>query len=52
LAPVVRRADGQLWFQPELGIIKNEVHFRQLTDITSDDPDAAAILLPQLITPP
>jgi hypothetical protein len=32
-APVTRRADGQLWCNPELGIIKNVIHFRQLSDI-------------------
>jgi hypothetical protein len=53
LAPVVRRADGNQYMVPELGIIKNVVHFRQLSDITTgDDPDVAALLLPQLITPP
>ena len=53
LAPVTRRADGQLYTDPMLGIIKHVVHFRQLSDITSpDDPDAAALVLPQLITPP
>jgi len=52
LAPAVRRADGQLWFEPELGIVKNEIHFRHLTDITQDDPDAAALILPQFIMPP
>jgi hypothetical protein len=52
LAPAVRKPDGQLWFEPELGIIKNEIHFRYLMDITQDDPDAAAIILPQFIMPP
>ena len=53
LAPVTRHADGNQYMQPDLGIIKNVVHFRQLSDITSgDDPDAAARLLPQLIIPP
>jgi hypothetical protein len=53
LAPVTRRADGKLYSDPLLGIIKNTIHFRQLSDITTpEDPDAAALLLPQLITPP
>jgi hypothetical protein len=53
LAPVTRRTDGKLYTDPMLGIIKHLVHFRQLLDITTpDDPDAAALLLPQLITPP
>jgi hypothetical protein len=51
LAPVVRKQDGQLWFECELGIIKNLIEFRQLPDVTSDDPDAAALVLPSLITP-
>jgi len=52
LAPVVRRSDGQLWFEPESGIVKNVIHFRQLSEITPDDPDAGALILPQLIAPP
>ncbi len=52
LAPVVRRDDGQLWCVPELGIIKNIVTFRDLADITDDDADAVALLMPQLIVPP
>lgn len=53
LAPVTRRADGQLYTEPMLGIIKNVVHFRQLSEITGpEDPDAAALVLPQVITPP
>jgi len=51
LAPAVRRQDGQLWFEPELGIVKTAIHFRNLSEITSQDPDAAALVLPQLITP-
>jgi hypothetical protein len=34
-----------------LGIIKNSIRFRQLSDITTAE-DAAALVLPQLITPP
>ncbi len=53
LAPAVRRADGKLYMEPSLGIIKNLVFFRQLSDITApDDTDAAAQSLPQLIVPP
>jgi transcription elongation factor Elf1 len=53
LAPVTRRADGKLYTDPMLGIIKNIIHFRSLSEITTpDDPDAAALILPQLITPP
>lgn len=52
LAPVVRRGDGQLWVEPKLGIIKNIVHFRYLSEITHEDIDAAAMVLPELITPP
>jgi hypothetical protein len=51
LAPAVRRADGQLWFEPDIGVVKTVIHFRNLSEITSDDPDAAALVLPQLITP-
>jgi hypothetical protein len=53
IAPVVKKADGQQWFEPTLGIIKHDILFRDLCEITSeDDPDAAAHVLPQLITPP
>ncbi len=53
LAPTIRRADGQLDMVPELGIVKNVILFRQLSDITtSDDTDAAALMLPEFITPP
>ncbi len=53
LAPTVRRPSGKLYMKPELGIIKKAIVFRKLSDITSpDDIDAAAALLPQLITPP
>jgi hypothetical protein len=52
IAPTIRR-NGQLFMEPTLGIIKNEIVFRQLSDITTpDDMDAAAIMLPQLIAPP
>ena len=53
LAPVVRHADGKLYPEPKLGIIKNIVYLRDLSEINSpDDPDAAALMLPTLITPP
>jgi len=53
LAPAIHHADGKLYMEPMLGIIKNVVFFRQLSDITApDDTDAAALMLPQLITPP
>ena len=52
LAPVVRRGDGQLWVETKLGIIKNIVHFRYLSEITHDDIDAAAVVLPEIIQPP
>ena len=53
LAPAIHRDDGKLYMEPTLGIIKNVLFFRQLSDITTpDDPDAAALMLPQLITPP
>src|SRR5690606_7993743 len=52
LAPVVRRADGQLWCEPTLGIEKSLITFRHLADIGPDDMDAVALALPQLITPP
>lgn len=51
LAPVTRRADGQLWVDVELGIIKKSIHFRDLADINEGDVDAAALALPLLITP-
>jgi hypothetical protein len=53
LAPATRRADGNLYMEPMLGIIKNVIFFRQLSDITTpDDADATALLLPEFITPP
>jgi hypothetical protein len=52
LAPVVLKQDGQIWFESQLGIIKNLIEFRQLTDIGPGDPDAAALVLPSLITIP
>jgi hypothetical protein len=53
LAPTTRQADGSVYMKPELGIIKNVIHFRQLSEITEgDDPDMSALLLPQLIIPP
>jgi len=52
LAPAVRKADGQLWIEPKLGIIKNLIHLRQLSEITQDDVDAMALVLPELIKPP
>ena len=51
LAPVTRRDDGQLWVHVELGLVKRAIHFRDLKDITEDDVDAAALVLPMLITP-
>jgi hypothetical protein len=53
LAPAVRHNDGLLYMESSVGIIKNVLLFRQLAEITTpDDPDAAALLLPQFITPP
>jgi hypothetical protein len=53
LAPAIRRTDGNLYMEPELGIIKNVIFFRQLSDISApDDTDAAALLMLQFITPP
>jgi hypothetical protein len=53
LAPAVYHADGKLYIEPTLGIVKNTVNFRQLSDITTpDDIDAAALMLPQFIVPP
>lgn len=52
LAPVVKRADGQLWCEHELGIEKSLIIFRDLKDIQPDDIDAVALALPQLVTPP
>ncbi|MCA9110529.1 MAG: hypothetical protein KDA52_11300 [Planctomycetaceae bacterium] len=53
LAPTVLKDDGNRYMVPELGIIKNLIHFRQLSDITTpDDPDAAALMLPEFIIPP
>jgi predicted RNA-binding Zn-ribbon protein involved in translation (DUF1610 family) len=52
IAPTIRR-NGQLYMEPSLGIVKNVILFRQLSDITSpDDPDAAVVMLPHLILPP
>jgi len=53
LAPVTRHPDGKLYADHTLGIVKNSVHFRRLSDITTaEDVDAAALVLPKLITPP
>lgn len=53
LAPAIRHADDRLYIEPELGIVKRIIFFRQLSDITTpDDTDAAALMLPQLIVPP
>lgn len=51
LAPVVKRADGQLWCEHMLGIEKSLVTFRNLSDIQPDDIDAVALALPALIPP-
>ncbi len=51
LAPAIRRDDGQLWCVSELGIIKNFIEFRGLAEISEDDPDAAALVMPQLVVP-
>jgi hypothetical protein len=51
LAPVVKRADGQLWCEHMLGIEKSLITFRNLTDIQPDDIDAVALALPALVTP-
>lgn len=52
LAPVVRKEDGQLWTEHMLGVVKNAVDFRQLSEVTgADDPDAGAIIMPDLIMP-
>lgn len=52
LAPTIRREDGNLYMVPELGIVKNVVHFRQLEEITTpEDTDVAALLMPHLIVP-
>lgn len=53
LAPTVIAADGQRYMEPRLGIIKKIIHFRELADIQSPaDPDATALILPQVILPP
>ena len=49
LAPTVLKEDGNRYMVPELGIIKNLIHFRHHPP---DDPDAAALMLPELIVPP
>jgi hypothetical protein len=52
LAPVVRREDGQNYVEVKLGIMKNSIEFRDLSEIIQrDDIDAAALVLPTLITP-
>lgn len=52
LAPAVRKADGQLWMEPMLGIVKNTICFRQLSEVTEvNDPDAGALIMPDLIKP-
>lgn len=52
LAPVTRHPDGQLYVDYQLGIIKNSILFRDLSEIAPEDPDAGAFVLPHLITPP
>ena len=52
LAPVTRRPDGQRYIDTELGIVKNSIEFRDLDEITPEDPDAGAMALPLLMTPP
>jgi hypothetical protein len=51
LAPVVKRADGQLWCEPMLGIEKSLITLRNLAEIQPDDIDAVALALPALVTP-
>jgi hypothetical protein len=51
LAPVTRRADGQSYLNPKLGLIKQTIQFRELTEITEDDIDAGALLMPRLVPP-
>ena len=51
LAPVTRRADGQLWFSSELGFIKHTIDFREVADIGEGDIDAGAVLMPVLMPP-
>ena len=53
LAPTVVKQNGQRYIVPELGIVKNTLLFRKLTEITApDDIDVAAHVLPQVIVPP
>jgi hypothetical protein len=51
LAPVQRTPDGALQMMVKLGIVKNCIQFRMLSDIKDDrDIDMPAVLLPMLIT--
>jgi hypothetical protein len=43
IAPVLRRDDGQLWFDVQLGIIKSTVNFRATTEIGDRDIDACVL---------
>jgi hypothetical protein len=51
LAPVTRRDNGELYVDVDHGIIKNCITFRHLSEITTDDIDAAALRIPELVPP-
>ena len=51
LAPVTRRPDGQDYFDVDCGIVNRRIQFRQLSEITSDDIDSAALKMPELVRP-
>jgi hypothetical protein len=51
LVPLTRGADGQNYFNSELGLIKHSIEFRNLAEIGKDDIDARALAMPQLIPP-
>lgn len=51
LAPVTRREDGRDYFNSDLGIIKNSIEFRKLSEIEKTDIDAGATVMPLLIRP-
>lgn len=53
LAPVFRGPDGQSYIEYKLGIVKNAIHFRNLSDISEEnDIDSMSHLLPHMIVAP
>lgn len=51
LAPVTPGPDGLNYFDSTLGLIKNNIEFRSLSEIPNRDIDSGALLMPQIIPP-